>query len=64
MNWLEEYGADKNMELNKYKAFCQWKHFFSHISDGLGKEAHPLEECVAKNIREYEENMEKTRKII
>jgi len=34
---------NKNIELNKYKAFCQWKHFFSQASDGLEKEFHPLE---------------------
>ena len=27
-----------------FKAFCQWKHFFSQASDGLEKELHPSEE--------------------
>ena len=35
--------------LNIYKAFCQWKQFFSHASDGLENEVHPLEECGAKH---------------
>jgi len=39
------------MELKKYKAFSQWKRFFSQASDGLEKEVHPLEE--KKIIEKY-----------
>ena len=32
----------------KFKAFFQWKQFFSQASDDLEKELHPLEEYGAK----------------
>ena len=42
---------NRNVDLDKPKAFCQWKHFFFQASDDLEKEVHPLEEYGAdKNI--------------
>ena len=48
----EEYGANKNIELSKFNAFCQWKHFFSQIFKIWEKK------CIHRRNLELHDNIE------